>query len=130
MISAYYLLAQLFLSRTPPSSHDDKEEEKEEDDEEEGDEREEVEDKKEEVEDKKEEVEEQEEEEGMGKKEEGEEEVAPKNIPANTATDKVLAAANLKVGLLLVQLFMRIAFSPSGPVCPIITFLSICSHFL
>ena len=123
MISAYYLLAQLFLSRTPPSSHDDKEEEKEEDDEEEGDER-------EEVEDKKEEVEEQEEEEGMGKKEKGEEEVAPKNIPANTATDKVLAAANLKVGLLLVQFFMRIAFSLSEPVCPIITFLSICSHFL
>lgn len=83
VVSACYFLARLFL-RAPTSSHVDKEEEKkvgdkEEDNEEEGEEREEAKDMKEEVE----------------KQEEG--------TPANTATDKILAAANLKVGLLLVS---------------------------
>ena len=74
------------------------------DDEEEGEER-------EEAEDRKEEVEKQEKEEGKGK---DEEEEAPKSTPANTATDKILAAANLKVGLLLVSFFMSMSFSLSG----------------
>lgn len=91
VVSACYFLARLFL-KAPTSSHVDKEEGKEVDDEEEGEER-------EEAEDRKEEMEKQEEEEGKGK----DEEEALKSTPANTATDKILAAANLKVGLLLVS---------------------------